>query len=523
MPDSPRRPPTTQEFVLGELRSAIVAGDLSPGQPIRQDAIAQRLGVSRVPLREALKTLEAEGQVVYRPHRGYAVAELSLDDLVEVYRIRELLESEAARLAAGAYTEADLARITDAAADVDTAADDADLVGMIAANRRFHFALLEPAGMPRLIRMVRTLWDATDAYRAVYYNSGDNRERVRAEHGIDQRAFVIGLLGRLDANKRFEMVIEAAAPLLGEGCKLLVVGDGAERARLAALAHELRVAEHVVFAGERHDVAAMLSSFDLFVASSAQETFGLSVLEALANGMPALYTTCPALDGVRTDRARQVGAVSYVDGVQHCPHVPVRIAELGADFYATSAYKWAGPHLAAVAASDPWSLETLHPDKLAPSPDTVPDRFELGTNPFASMAGVVAAVEHLAGLDSDADGTRADRLAVSRRAARDHEDRLARTLFDGLAALDGVVRHGAPQGPCTPTAFFTVPGTEPAAVAEFLAARGLNVSHGHSYAWELVHALGVGETGGVRASLSHYTDESDVRRLLDALGDLSAG
>ncbi|GAA4863620.1 cysteine desulfurase-like protein [Saccharopolyspora rosea] len=224
-----------------------------------------------------------------------------------------------------------------------------------------------------------------------------------------------------------------------------------------------------------------------------------------------------------TDRARQVGAVSYVDGVQHCPHVPVRIAELGADFYATSAYKWAGPHLAAVVASDPWSLETLHPDKLAPSPDTVPDRFELGTNPFASMAGVVAAVEHLAGLDSDADGTRADRLAVSRRAARDHEDRLARTLFDGLAALDGVVRHGAPQGPCTPTAFFTVPGTEPAAVAEFLAARGLNVSHGHSYAWELVHALGVGSTGGVRASLSHYTGESDVRRLLDALGDLSTG
>jgi len=140
------------------------------------------------------------------------------------------------------------------------------------------------------------------------------RERVRAEHGIDHRAFVIGLLGRLDANKRFEMVIEAAAPLLGEGCKLLVVGDGAERARLAALAHELRVAEHVVFAGERHDVAAMLSSFDLFVASSAQETFGLSVLEALANGMPALYTTCPALDGVRTDRARQVPG--HVEGLR---------------------------------------------------------------------------------------------------------------------------------------------------------------------------------------------------------------
>lgn len=132
------------------------------------------------------------------------------------------------------------------------------------------------------------------------------RARVRSEHGIDDRAHVIGLLGRLDPNKRFDMVIEAAAPLLGDGGKLLVVGDGAERARLEALAEQLGVRRHVIFAGERHDVSAMFSAFDLFVASSAQETFGLSVLEALGNGMPVLYTTCPALAGVRTDRARQV-------------------------------------------------------------------------------------------------------------------------------------------------------------------------------------------------------------------------
>ncbi|MGW5641794.1 GntR family transcriptional regulator [Saccharopolyspora sp. NPDC003752] len=177
-----QRPPTTQEFVLGELRRAIVSGELAPGQPIRQDTIAQRLGVSRVPLREALKTLEAEGQVIYQPHRGYSVAELSLSDLLEVYRMRELLESEAAAVATERLTEADLARITDAQVDVEKAADSGDLVAMIAANRRFHFALLEPAGMPRLLRVVRTLWDATDAYRAVYYNSSTNRERVRHEH-----------------------------------------------------------------------------------------------------------------------------------------------------------------------------------------------------------------------------------------------------------------------------------------------------------------------------------------------------
>ncbi len=182
------RPPTTQEFVLDELRRAIVARELSPNQPIRQDAIARKLGVSRVPLREALKTLEAEGQVVYEPHRGYSVAELSLDDLLEVYRLRELLESEAAVEASSRFTRADLARIAQARHDVDEAADNGDLVAMIEANRRFHFALLEPSAMPRLLRIVRTLWDSTDAYRAVYYNSDANRARVRHEHETIVRA-----------------------------------------------------------------------------------------------------------------------------------------------------------------------------------------------------------------------------------------------------------------------------------------------------------------------------------------------
>lgn len=129
---------------------------------------------------------------------------------------------------------------------------------------------------------------------------------VRAEFGIPEDVYVVGVLGRLDPNKRFSLVINAVAPLLGSGARLLVVGDGPDRARLEILAREHGVSERVIFAGERHDVSAMLSAFDLFVASSEQETFGLSVLEALANGMPALYTTCPAMSGIRTDRARQV-------------------------------------------------------------------------------------------------------------------------------------------------------------------------------------------------------------------------
>jgi glycosyltransferase involved in cell wall biosynthesis len=132
------------------------------------------------------------------------------------------------------------------------------------------------------------------------------RQQVRDEFGLDQEAYVIGVLGRLDPNKRFDLVIEAAAPLLDDKTRLLIVGDGADRERLETAARNHGVTDRVVFAGERHDVSSMLSSLDLFVASSAQETFGLSVLEALANGNPALYTTCPALDGIETDRARHV-------------------------------------------------------------------------------------------------------------------------------------------------------------------------------------------------------------------------
>jgi glycosyltransferase involved in cell wall biosynthesis len=132
------------------------------------------------------------------------------------------------------------------------------------------------------------------------------RARFRGEFGLPQDAYVIGVLGRLDPNKRFDLVIRSAAPLLDEMHRLLIVGDGAIRSDLELEAKRHGVTDLVTFTGERHDVAAALSAMDLFVASSAQETFGLSVLEALSNGAPALYTTCPAMDGISTDRARQV-------------------------------------------------------------------------------------------------------------------------------------------------------------------------------------------------------------------------
>jgi glycosyltransferase involved in cell wall biosynthesis len=161
---------------------------------------------------------------------------------------------------------------------------------------------LEKWGVPA--RKITVIPNGLDFSRVSF--DAEARELLRGEYGIPPDAFVVGVLGRLDPIKRYHMVIEAAAPLLGSERKLLVVGDGEERARLEQVALDSGAEKHVIFAGERQDVGAVLSALDLFVASSSQETFGLSVLEALANGLPALYTVCPALDDVVTDRARRV-------------------------------------------------------------------------------------------------------------------------------------------------------------------------------------------------------------------------
>lgn len=177
-----KRPPTAQEAVLAELRRAIVEGELAPGTQIVQEALAERLGLSRVPIREALKILEGEGQVSYSPHRGYFVTELDLDELLEAYRIRQLLETEAATVAVPRLSEEVLARMEEAVEDMVRASSEGNIVAMTAANRRFHFAVIESSAMPRLIRLVRQLWDATDPYRSLYYAEEVNRKTVDREH-----------------------------------------------------------------------------------------------------------------------------------------------------------------------------------------------------------------------------------------------------------------------------------------------------------------------------------------------------
>jgi glycosyltransferase involved in cell wall biosynthesis len=153
-------------------------------------------------------------------------------------------------------------------------------------------------------RKITVIPNGVDLDRVAFDPAG--RERVRAELGIGAADYVVLLLGRLDQNKRFDEAIEAAAPSLSPTVKVMVVGGGAERDRLAETARRCGVADYVIFTGERHDVAGVMSAADLLVASSRQETFGLCVLEALGNGLQVLYTTCPAVEGLEVSSARQV-------------------------------------------------------------------------------------------------------------------------------------------------------------------------------------------------------------------------
>lgn len=219
--------------------------------------------------------------------------------------------------------------------------------------------------------------------------------------------------------------------------------------------------------------------------------------------------------------ARAAGALTYVDGVHLTPHALVSVDDLGADFYACSPYKFLGPHLGFLHAG-PALLEQLRPDKLLPASDAVPERFELGTLPYESLAGTTAAIDFLASL-VPADGSRRERLATSFAALAAHEDALLARLDAGLAEIPGVIRHGEPGRRRTPTALFSLDNVPPAQVHRRLAERNVNAPAGSFYALECARWLGLGDAGAVRAGIAPYTDESDVDRLLAGVREIAAG
>ncbi len=213
------------------------------------------------------------------------------------------------------------------------------------------------------------------------------------------------------------------------------------------------------------------------------------------------------------ERAHQVGALVYVDGVHYAAHAAIDRTALGADFFVCSPYKFFGPHCGVLAA-DPELLETIHPDKLAPSTNQVPERFELGTLPYEILAGATAAVDFIASL-APASGTRRERLLAAHHAIDEHELRLRGRIEDGLAGFGDRVTLHSRAANRTPTLFLTFADRDSEDAYRYLAGRDIAAPAGTFYAYEPATVLGV--EAGLRVGLAPYNTDAEIDRLLDGL------
>jgi cysteine desulfurase family protein (TIGR01976 family) len=256
----------------------------------------------------------------------------------------------------------------------------------------------------------------------------------------------------------------------------------------------------------------------------AQQLGPRTKLVAIGGASNAIGTVNDVTRAVRL--AREAGALTFVDAVHYAPHVLTDVQALGCDFLACSAYKFYGPHVGVLFGRGDL-LRTLDVPKLAPAPDTAPDRLETGTQNHEGIVGAGGAVRFLASMaESAAGGPPARRASLARAFETMHAqgELLVARLWRGLTDIEGVRCYGRPPGlPRTPTVGFTVASVDAGDVAAALATRGVFVSHGDFYAATLVERLAPGPGGLVRAACACYTTEEEVDRLIDGVRAIGPG
>jgi len=155
---------TATEHALAQLRPLLISGELQPGTRIDQAELAKRFGVSIVPIREALARLQSVGLVEIVPHRGVFVTRVAADELVDIYTVREVLEEQAARIAAAKLTEADLEALSRISAAMASAVKARDHERLLACNRELHFTIYRAAGRRHMLQIIERLWDLSARY-----------------------------------------------------------------------------------------------------------------------------------------------------------------------------------------------------------------------------------------------------------------------------------------------------------------------------------------------------------------------
>jgi cysteine desulfurase family protein (TIGR01976 family) len=227
-----------------------------------------------------------------------------------------------------------------------------------------------------------------------------------------------------------------------------------------------------------------------------------------------------------TKLAHDAGALMFIDAVHYAPHGPIDVRALDCDFLACSPYKFFGPHMGTLYGKREHLLR-LKPYKVRPAYDSLPDRWETGTQLHELIAGVAAAVDYIAELGRRCDPSAQDRrsaLLAAYRATRQHEMALLSQLIPGLLAIPGLQFFGITDANrfserCS-TVSVRLPNHKPVEVAAFLGERGIFTWDGNYYAVNLTECLGVEQTGGLlRIGLVHYNTAEEVGRLLAALGE----
>ncbi|MCE4267076.1 GntR family transcriptional regulator [Rhodococcus sp. MS16] len=177
--------------VVAEIERMIITGELLPGQQIRQETMAERLGVSRLPIREGLRQLTSEGLVRHVHNVGYAVARLEKSEFDQIYLMRAALEKEVL-LSLPVFDDAALAEVKDLAVAVAAAADSEDYLLMRMRNREFHFAMFDRSPLQLIVSELRRLWTLAMPYHAVYLYDPEGRARVVREHDEMIAALSVG-------------------------------------------------------------------------------------------------------------------------------------------------------------------------------------------------------------------------------------------------------------------------------------------------------------------------------------------
>jgi len=167
--------------LVDAIYTLIRTGVLSPGQRVDQRAISEHLDVSRTPLREALRALEADGILTRTPNAGYAVAKLSAADLLQYYSIRTFLETEILRTIEWPSSE-QLEYLKKLNEDCRTAVKQGAVEQLIAANREFHFTMFRWSPLTIMLNETDRIWRVSDPYRALHLSNQERRKRVPGDH-----------------------------------------------------------------------------------------------------------------------------------------------------------------------------------------------------------------------------------------------------------------------------------------------------------------------------------------------------